>query len=192
MEGPMDVHDTKTQRDEDTATSATRGRVLPAALLVAALIGFLLPFGTASCGTPVTFTGFELATASVPAQGSDEREMADMIESNGTLVAAIALVSIAVGLVLLALRVRGWGVAAAASLLALLLLPWLAFFAELDIHSGYLLSVGSLVAVMCVRRVASIERRLAEGRCAWPAVLAGAVLAIPLVLTVIYVQRRGA
>ena len=99
--------------------------MLPAALLVAALIGFLLPFGTASCGTPVTFTGFELATASVPAQGSDEREMADMIESNGTLVAAIALVSIAVGLVLLALRVRGWGVAAAASLLALLLLPWL-------------------------------------------------------------------
>ena len=24
MEGPMDVHDTKTQRDEDTATSATQ------------------------------------------------------------------------------------------------------------------------------------------------------------------------
>ena len=42
-----------------------RARGLTASLFVAALLAFLLPFGTVSCGTPVTFTGLELATSQI-------------------------------------------------------------------------------------------------------------------------------
>ena len=167
------------------AAVATRSRAVPVTLLVAALVGFLLPFATVSCDTPVTFTGLELATATVPAD--DDAEFADEIESHGTVVAAIALVTIALGLGLLATSCRGWGVASVVGMLALLLLPWIATgaLAEFELHEGYVLSVGSLAVVAGLRRVESFGLRRGLGRRAWPAVVAGVLLAVPIVLTLV-------
>lgn len=186
MDASIETEARRRASTEEPASSGARSRIVPVTLLIAALLGFLLPFATVSCGTPVTFTGLELATASVPSDGTDEREFADLIESNGTLVAAIGLGAIAIGLALVAAGLGGWGVAAATGLLALLLLPWLAALAEFEVHTGYVLSVGSLVVAAGIRRVDSVERRRAQGRRVWPAVLVGLALATPLVLTLIY------
>lgn len=188
MEARIDIQSAAVESDEHpNAPAATRSRVLPATLFVVALLGFLLPFATVSCGTPVTFTGLELATASVPADGDDEREFADEVESNGTLVAALALGAIGIGLGLVAARLGGWGVAAVAGLLALLLLPWIAALglADFELHEGYVLSAGALAVVAGIRRVESVERKRAQERRVWPAVLAGLALATPLVLTLL-------
>jgi hypothetical protein len=127
------------------AQEGASSRALPTALFVAALLGFLLPFATVSCGTPVTFTGLQLATATIPADGADEKEFADEIESTGAVLAAGALGAVVIGLGLVAGHIRGWGVAAVTALLALLMLPWLASaeLAEFELHEGYVLSVGS-------------------------------------------------
>ncbi len=180
MESRIDVHPVRAQGDASS-------RALPAALFVAALLGFLLPFATVSCGTPVTFTGLQLATSTIPADGADEREFADEIESIGTVPAAVALGAVVIGLVLVAGRIGGWGVAAVTALLALLILPWLAGaeLAEFELHEGYVLSVGALTAIAGIRRVESFDRRRARRRRRWPAILAGVALALPLVLTVL-------
>ena len=185
MEDRIDVGPEAADQPPRAAT-ATRARAVPATLLVAALVGFLLPFATVSCGTPVTFTGLELATASVPAQGQDEHEFADVIESDGTLVGAIALVAVALALGLVALGLRGWGAAAATGMLALLLLPWLAALAAFEIHAGYVISTGALAVAVGIERVASFARRRTQRRRAWPAVVAGIVLAVPLVVTLVF------
>ena len=112
-------------------------------LFAAALLAFLFPFATVSCGEPVTFTGLELATARVAddAPTADQREFGDEIESNGTVLALIAVVAAAVGLGLAIAQVRGVGLAALVGLLALLLLPWSAATAMADfaVHGGYVL-----------------------------------------------------
>lgn len=184
MEARIDMPHARTESDQRPgATRAARSRALPVTLLVAALLGFLLPFATVSCGTPVAFTGLELATASVPEH--DDAELARDIEHNGTVVAAITLACIAVGLALLVAGVRGWGVAAALGMLGLLLLPWIsvASLADFALHEGYVLSVGSLAVIAGIRRTDSFRRRRALGRRAWPAALAGVALAVPIVLT---------
>jgi hypothetical protein len=171
--------------EPDSGTSARRPRAVPAMLFVGALLGFLLPFATVSCDGSVTFTGLELATANV--DSSDDAELATDVEENGAVTAAVALGLIAVGLGLLSAGVRGWGVAAAAAMLALLMLPWIAIgaFADFELHVGYILSVTSLAVIAGRRRVESFRRRRALGRRAWPAALAGVVLALPIVLTMV-------
>ena len=166
------------------AVTISRGLTVP--LFVAALLGFLLPFGTVSCGTPVSFTGTELATWTVPADGYAERDFADQVEDNGSGVALFGLVTIAVGLGLAAAQLRGWGVATVVALLALLFLPWIAaleLVEVIEVHEGYMLSVAALVALAGVRRLAPVDRRRAEGRRVWPAVAATVLLAGPVGLT---------
>ena len=112
MEGRIDMQGTHAGVEEQrrVATGA-RSRRLPATLLVAAFVGFLLPFATVSCGTPVTFTGIELATANVPSEGIDDTEFAGEVESNGTTVAAFALGLVVLALALLLARIPGWSLA---------------------------------------------------------------------------------
>jgi hypothetical protein len=174
------------QQSWGEARAATIPRGLTATLFVAALVGFLLPFGTVSCGTPVGFTGAELATMTVPSDGYVERDFAEQVESNGSAVALLGLVAIAVGLGLAAAQLRGWGVAAVTGLFLLLLLPWIAVFElvdEMHVHAGYFLSVGALVGVVAARRADVVAARRAAGRRVWPAVLAGIALSIPVALT---------
>ena len=174
-----------TEGPANPAEQASRSRPRTAILLAIALLGFLLPFATVSCDTPVTFTGVQLATASVPER--DDAELARDIEQNGTVVAAIALVCVALGFGLVLAGVRGFGAAAVLGLLALLLLPWICIgsLADFELHEGYMLSVGSLAAVAALRRVHSFTARRNAGRRAWPAVILGVLLALPLVATVI-------
>ena len=153
-------------------------------LFAAALVAFIFPFATVSCGEPVTFTGLELATARIAddAPAADEREFGDEIESNGTVLALIALVAAAVGLGLAVAQVRGVGPVALVGLLALLLLPWSAAaeLADFAVHGGYVLAAGALTAVIGIRRVEAVRRRHRNGRRRWPAVL----VAVPLVALV--------
>ncbi len=164
---------------------AQRSRAVPLTLLALALIGFLLPFATVSCGTPVSFTGLELATATVPTD--DDAELARDIEHNGTAVAALALSLVVLAVVLLAAGARRWGAAAVLGMLALLLLPWICLgsLANFELREGYMLSVGSLAAVAGLRRADSFTARRAASRRAWPAVALGVLLAVPLVATVL-------
>ena len=69
-------------------------RSLAVALFAAALLAFLLPFGTVSCGEPVTFTGLELATSTV--HGDDEA-LVDDIEGQGAFFAILAAISVLAG-----------------------------------------------------------------------------------------------
>ena len=172
----------------DGATSRSAdARLGTVTLFGAALLAFLLPFATVSCGDPVTFTGLELATATVADDTSTfaEREFAADVESNGTLVALLALGAVATGLVLAACGVRGWGASAIVGLLALLLLPWVAAsgLADFAVHEGYVFSAAALTAVVVRRRVAAVRRRRREGIRAWPAVLAGVPIAALVVVT---------
>jgi hypothetical protein len=195
VEGRIDMQGTHAGVEEQrrVATGA-RSRRLSATLLVAAFVGFLLPFATVSCGTPVTFTGIELATANVPSEGIDDTEFAGEVESNGTTVAAFALGLVVLALALLLARIPGWGLAALGGLLAVLLLPWIAAsaMADFELHEGYVLSAGALAGVQGVRRVDAVRRRRSLGRRVWPAVLTGVMLAIPLVATVLLAASSGA
>ena len=114
------------------------GRHALTALLAAAVLAFLLPFGTVSCGTPVTFTGLELATAGVPASSDEGHEFASEVESSGSAVALLGLLAAVAGLILAAAAVPGAGVAAIVGLLAVLLLPWIASYqwASYEVHEG--------------------------------------------------------
>ncbi|HEX6724407.1 MAG TPA: hypothetical protein VF073_04115 [Gaiella sp.] len=164
--------------------SASQSRLAVSTLFAAALLAFLFPFATVSCGDPVTFTGIELATARVAddTPTADQREFADEIESNGTVLALVALAAIALGLGLAVAQVRGFGLAALVGLGALLLLPWSAAFALADfqVHGGYVLAVGATAGVVSIRRGAAVRRRHREGRRRWPAVL----VALPLLALV--------
>jgi hypothetical protein len=155
-----------------------------------------LPFATVSCGEPVTFTGLELATARVAddAPTADRRAFRDEIESNGTVLTLIALVAVTVGLGLAAVQMRGAGLAALVGLLALLRLPWVAAgsLADFVVHDGYVLAVAALTGVLGLGRVSAVARRPAAGRRRWPAVLAGLVLAVPVVATMLLCAWRRA
>ena len=186
MDGRIDIEAPQAEVEErPPIATATRSRTLPATLLVAALLGFLLPFATVSCGTPVTFTGLQLATATIPSEGIDDTEFAGEVESNGSTVAALALGLVVLALVLLLVQVPVWSVAALAGLVGVLLLPWIATWqmADFELHVGYLATVGALAAVQGLRRVDAVRRRRRLRRRVWPAVVTGVLLAIPLVAT---------
>ena len=85
----------------------------------------------------MTFTGLELATANVPEHARRD------IQHNGTVVAAITLACVAVGLVLL-LTVGS--------------------LADFELHEGYSLSVASLAVVAVLRRARSFQLGREAGR----------------------------
>ena len=179
-ERPVTTPAARVRAREGTLTS----RLTASTLFAAALLAFLLPFATVSCGEPVTFTGLELATGRVAddAPSAGQREFGDEIESNGTVLALIALVASAVGLVLALAQVRGVGPAAFVGALALLLLPWsaAAALADFAVHGGYVLATGALTAIVAIRRVDAVRRRHRDHRRRWPAVL----VAVPVVALV--------
>ncbi len=193
MEGQLDLQATRADAEDPRPAAAARSRTVPATLLVAALVGFLLPFATVSCGTPVTFTGIQLATANVPSEGIDDTGFADEVESHGTTVAVLALGFVVLALALLLARIPGWSIVALAGLVAVLLLPWIASWAwaDFELHEGYLLSAGALAAVQGIRRIDAVRRRRSLGRRVWPAIGAGVLLAIPLVATVLLAASSG-
>lgn len=107
-------------------------------LFAAILVAFALPFGTVSCeGPPVEFTGYELATWHVqqttpPATTDDGESLPGAIESQGSAMALLMLVSAAAGLALGLAGRRGAGLAVLAGLFGTVLL-WGKVF---DINSG--------------------------------------------------------
>jgi hypothetical protein len=174
---------------DDATSPGAHARIGTVTLFAAALLAFLLPFATVSCGDPVTFTGLELATATVAddTHTTAEHEFAAEIQSNGTLLAILALAAAAAGLGLVALGVRGWGASALVGLLALLLLPWAAALslADVAVHEGYVVSVAALATVVARRRAAAVRRRRQDGARVWPAVLAGVPLVVVLAGTAV-------
>jgi hypothetical protein len=110
---------------------------------VFALIGlcFLLPFGTASCnGTETTFTGAQLATWNVPDDGSvDSIKLRMHVEDGGSALAAATLATVALGLVIGALRLPyGEGYCAGAGLVLMVVLLGKAVNSlAITIHAGY-------------------------------------------------------
>jgi len=128
-------------------------RGLTATLFAAALLAFLLPFGTVSCGEPVTFTGLELATGTV--HGEDDSIVADL-NSQGRPLALIAGISALVGGALAVAGRRGQGSAALIGLLALALMPLRALLQPLGapdftVRVGYVTACGSLAALVGIR-----------------------------------------
>ena len=164
-------------------SAAGAGRLTVSALFAAALLAFLLPFGTVSCGTPVTFTGLELATANV---AGDDEYVVD--EANGTpaLVAAVAALSAVAGLLLALAGARGQGTSALVGLLALLLLPWMTGLAEFQVHVGFDLAVAALATVVAWRARLLIGRRRAARLRIWPAVSGSVLLVLFAGLTILY------
>jgi len=110
---------------------------------VFALIGlcFLLPFGTVSCnGTETTFTGAQLATWTVPDDGSvDSIKLRMHVEDGGSALAAAALATLVLGLVVGALRLPyGEGYCAGAGLLLMVVLLGKAVNSlAITSHAGY-------------------------------------------------------
>jgi hypothetical protein len=172
---------------DDTTSRSAHARLGTVTLFAAALLAFLLPFATISCGDPVTFTGLELATATVADDTHNfvERDFASEIESNGTVLALLALAAVATGLALAAVGRRGWGASALVGLIALLLLPWVAAsgLADFAVHEGYVFAAAALTAVVGRRRVAAVRRRRRHGIRVWPALLAGVPVAALVVVT---------
>jgi hypothetical protein len=99
-------------------------QVLSGSAFALACIAFTLPFGSvASCsGAEVEFTGVELATFSVDADGFAEQGLRDGVERNAGLLALATLAFAAAGVALTLFARRGAGICAAAGLAAAQLL----------------------------------------------------------------------
>lgn len=156
-------------------------RGLCATLFAAALLAFLLPFGTVSAGTPVTFTGVELATATV--QGDEEDTVAEINMGSGASLAIVAGVSALVGVALALAGLRGQGWVALLGLVSLGLLPWVVvsvgplpwdaastLFDFVYVRTGFVLASSALAAVVWIRAWALLRRRRKNGQRIWPAV----------------------
>ena len=180
-DAPVLVDSAPSIRTENKSLIGSRG--LSVALFTAALLAFLLPFGTVSCSEPpITFTGLELATATV--HGDDDYVVGE-IESQGTFLAVVAGIAVLVGGCLAIAGRRGQGRAATVGIVALLLLPWSGWsaMAELVAHSGYTLATGSLTAVVGIRATRLLRERRCAGRRIWPAVAGLCLLALFLAVT---------
>lgn len=175
--------DPRAHSSPKTNAGAIRSRGLVVSLFAGALLAFLLPFGTVSCSEPpTTFTGLELATATVH---GDDAYVVGEIESQGTLLALLAGIAVLVGGGIAVAGRRGQGSAATAALVVLLLLPWSGWAAMADLvaHSGYVLATGSLTVVVAVRARRLVRDRRATGLRTWPAVTGLCLLALFLAVT---------
>lgn len=167
----------------ETNAGVARSRGLVATLFAAALLAFLLPFGTVSCSEPpTTFTGLELATGTV--HGDDEILVGEIV-TGGMLFALLGGIAALVGGGIAITGGRGQGSAATVGLVALLLLPWRGWseMAELEAHSGYVLATGSLAAAVAIRATRLVRNRSAAGRRIWPAATGLCLLALFLAVT---------
>jgi hypothetical protein len=184
------THD-EVARSAAVASSKPAGptRVVPTVLFAVALLAFLLPFGTVSCGTPVSFTGVELATGTVT---GDDATIVDQVNSTAPLPALFALLCSASGLALAIAGMRGQGTTAVAGLLALLLLPWLSGLAELDVHGGYFLAVAALAGVGGWRCRILIRRWRRARLRVWPAWTGLVALMIVACLTLAFCVAASA
>jgi hypothetical protein len=156
-------------------------RLLSPTLLALVLGCFFLPFATVSCGERrATFTGAQLAAGAVPDSGTG---LADEIEHGGQFYALLALAATTAALVFAAIRSPS-APAFFLSELAFLALCWAYVegnleLAEIDVHAGYLLALGLLIASLVVHSPALRSRGL------WAAVAAGIPgMLHPLVLIV--------
>lgn len=93
-------------------------RIVSPAIYVAILVAFALPFGTVSCNGPaVHFTGYQLATGSVPqttppATTDEGDSLRDAIESKASSWALLMLLAAITGFALGVAGRRGGGIAA--------------------------------------------------------------------------------
>jgi len=160
----------------------------PTIAFAVVLFAFLLPFGTVSCGEPVRVTGAELATFRVPGAGADaggEPNFAQQVEDQGSVLALVALLCAAAGLALAAFGKGWWGLASAAGLGALILLPLnaAASLADVWLDVGFVLAAIGFTTAGCLRALARARRRAAAGKRCWFYALA----ASPLVLVTLVV-----
>ena len=129
-------------------TRVVTRRALCTALFAAAVLCFLLPFGTVSCSgeREVHVTGVELATRSVPdadttAEGPN---LAQQVEDEGFFWAFAALASLLLGLALAAFRPEALGKAlltTSVGMVAMLGLPATAVveLADFTLEAGFIL-----------------------------------------------------
>lgn len=103
---------------------------------------FLLPFATVSCGdAETTFTGYQLATWTVPEGGTiGDRDISAQVEDRGSLLAVLILTAAALGLVAGVLRLprgEGWSAAVGLVLTLALLYRLVSSLASATIYEGY-------------------------------------------------------
>src|SRR5262245_7364530 len=135
---------TEAKRETHVAT----GRVLCPALFAAAVMCFLLPFGTVSCSGEgeVHVTGVELVTRTVPnaRKTAAGPNLAQQVEDEGSFWAFVALAALLLGLVLATFRPEAIGKALLATIVgmvALLGLPATAVVEMVDftLEAGFIL-----------------------------------------------------
>ena len=142
------------------------------ALLVAAALAFLLPFGTVSCDEKsVSFTGLELATRHIEPDPTEHNDpdggLAAKVEGDAGTFALMALVFALFGAGSAAWRSRGGGFATASALsLLYLLLDAELSMVQIDIGAGYALALlcvltAGILRFRSRRRVGRARRRLA-------------------------------
>jgi hypothetical protein len=146
-----------------------RRRVSPV-LFGLALLAFLLPFATVSCdGASTRFTAAQLVTHTVPDGGRPEsdsgscgcRDISDAVENHDSWIVLIALVAGVSGLVLTCRGVaRGPGWIALAGTLTVAYLPFSAVFAEVHLHAGYWLMLGSFAAAWLLHVALTLRRNV--------------------------------
>jgi hypothetical protein len=143
-------------------------RFVSPALFAAILAAFALPFGTVSCeGPPVQFTGYELATRTVPqttppATTNDGESLPHAIESRAAGWALVALVAAVLGAALGLSGRRGGGFAALAGLIAVAGLLWASFDLfgpEVEYEVGYLATAVLFALAACWHAALATRRR---------------------------------
>jgi hypothetical protein len=103
---------------------------------------FLLPFATVSCSeAETTFTGYQLATWTVPEGGTvGDRDISAQVEDKGSVLAVLILAAAALGLVAGVLRLprgEGWCAAVGLALTLALLYQLVTSMASATIYEGY-------------------------------------------------------
>ena len=145
-------------------------RWISPSLFALAALAFLLPFATVSCnGATTSFSGIQLVTYTVPAGGSIDAQdcsadLSSCIEDEGSIAAGFALLAALVGVGLGCLGVaRGPGWCAGLALVALAYLPLAEPLVEEQLHSGYIVSFASLLAVGVLHFGRAVARERARG-----------------------------
>ncbi|HET9545127.1 MAG TPA: hypothetical protein VFO88_06085 [Gaiellaceae bacterium] len=144
-------------------TPRRRPRWASTGFFAAVVLAFFLPFGTVSCsGSKTPVTGIQLATWTV----ADEA-YADAIESEASLLAALALVATLVGLGLSAWGVtRGPGWCAGVALAAFAGLGWKAYYWGVETEAGFSIAWLLLGVVWVLHVVGVLQRRQDKRRMA--------------------------